>query len=60
VKRWTCLEAGCSREVVADDLDDVIERAQRHIADAHSGVELEDVIEAAVEDVPAGEPAEPR
>ena len=52
-KRWTCLEAGCGHEVVADDLDEVIEGAQRHMAEAHSSVELEDVVEAAVEDAPA-------
>jgi predicted small metal-binding protein len=53
-KRWTCLEAGCGHEVVGDDLDEVIERAQRHMAEAHASVELEDVVEAAVEEVPAG------
>ncbi len=54
MKRWTCLEAGCGHEVLAEDIDGVIEGAQRHMAEAHASVELEDVIEAAAEDVPPG------
>ncbi len=52
-KRWTCLEAGCGHEVVAADLDELVAAAQRHMAEAHASVELEDVIEAAAEDVGA-------
>ena len=53
-KRWTCLEAGCGHEVVAADLGAVVRGAQEHMREAHASVELEDVVEAAVEDVPGG------
>ncbi len=53
-KRWTCLEAGCGHEVVGGDLEEVVQQAQAHMRDAHGSVELEDVVEAAVEDVPGG------
>ena len=51
-KRWTCLEVGCGHQVVDGDTVSVVERAQRHMQEAHASVELEDVVEAAVEDVP--------
>jgi len=53
-KRWTCLEAGCGHEVVADDVETAVAAAQAHMRDAHASVELEDVVEAGVEDVPGG------
>ena len=53
-KRWTCLEVGCGHQVVADDTVTVVERAQRHMQEAHHSVELEDVVEAAIDDVPDG------
>jgi len=56
-KRWACVEAGCDWEVVAADTDAIVPLAQRHIADAHGSFELEDMIEAVLEEVPA--PREP-
>ena len=50
-KRWTCVEAGCDFELVAPDEATAIAEAQRHIADAHSSFELEEMIEAVLEDV---------
>jgi predicted small metal-binding protein len=55
LKRWTCVEAGCAHELVAPDVASAVERAQRHIAEAHSSFELEEMIEDVLEDVPAGE-----
>jgi predicted small metal-binding protein len=46
------VEAGCDWSVTAPDLEEIIAAAQDHVATAHASVELEDVIEAAVTDVP--------
>ena len=54
-RRWTCVEAGCDYELVAPDAASAIEGAQRHIAEAHSSFELEEMIEDVLEDVPAAE-----
>lgn len=54
-KRWTCVEAGCDFELVAPDVAAAVEGAQKHIADAHSSFELEEMIEDVLEDVPAGD-----
>ena len=51
-KRWTCVEAGCSYELVAADVPSAIEGAQQHIAEAHGSFELEEMIEDVLEDVP--------
>ena len=51
-KRWTCVEAGCSYELVAADVPSAIQGAQRHIAEAHGSFELEEMIEDVLEDVP--------
>jgi predicted small metal-binding protein len=56
MKRWTCVEAGCSFELVARDVPSAVEGAQRHIAEEHGSFELEEMIEDVLEDVP--EPAE--
>ena len=53
LKRWTCVEAGCDYELVAPDAESAVEGAQRHIAEAHSSFELEEMIEDVLEDVPA-------
>jgi hypothetical protein len=50
-KRWRCLEADCDWSVTTPDLETTIAAAQEHVATAHASVELEDVIDAAVEDV---------
>jgi len=50
-KRWTCVEPGCEYELVAPDVASAIEGAQRHIAEAHSSFELEEMIEDVLEDV---------
>ena len=51
-KRWTCVEFGCSYELVAADVPSAIEGAQQHIAEAHGSFELEEMIEDVLEDVP--------
>ena len=51
-KRWTCVEAGCSYELVAADVPSAIEGAQQHIAEAHRSFELEEMIEDVLEEVP--------
>lgn len=50
-KRWTCVEARCGWTVIAADLDTVVSLVQEHIEVIHSSFELEDMIEAVVEDV---------
>jgi predicted small metal-binding protein len=54
-KRWTCVEPGCDYELLAPDVASAIEAAQRHIAEAHSSFELEEMIEDVLEDVPAAD-----
>jgi predicted small metal-binding protein len=51
-KRWSCVEAGCDFVVTAPDEETIVALAQEHIADAHSSFELEEMIEAVLEDVP--------
>ena len=51
-KRWTCVEFGCDEEIVGPDVETVVELAQRHIEEVHSSFELEEMIEAVLEDVP--------
>jgi predicted small metal-binding protein len=51
-KRWTCVEAGCSYELIAADVPSAVEDAQRHIAEVHGSFELEEMIEDVLEDVP--------
>lgn len=58
-KRWTCVEAGCDYELVAPDVPSAVEGAQRHIAEAHSSFELEEMIEDVLEDVPLPSGASP-
>jgi predicted small metal-binding protein len=55
VKRWTCLEAGCSAVVTADSEAELVERVNAHVRGAHDSYELEDVILAGAEEVD-GEP----
>ncbi len=50
--RWSCVEAGCDWVVTAADADSIVPLAQAHIAGVHSSFELEDMIEAVLEDVP--------
>lgn len=51
-KRWNCVEAGCDAVIVAADEVEIVALAQAHIADVHSSFELEEMIEAVLEDVP--------
>jgi predicted small metal-binding protein len=51
MKRWTCVEAGCSYELTAADVPSAVEGAQRHIAEEHGSFELEEMIEDVLEDV---------
>jgi predicted small metal-binding protein len=50
--RWSCVEAGCDWSVEAAEADAIVPLVQTHIAEAHSSFELEDMIEAVLEDVP--------
>jgi predicted small metal-binding protein len=60
-KRWTCVEADCDYELIATDAPSAIQAAQRHIAEAHSSFELEEMIEDVLEDVPSrSTPSDPR
>ena len=63
MKRWTCVEAGCSVELTAPDVPSAVEGAQRHIAEEHGSFELEEMIEDVLEDVSEsteGEWSQPR
>jgi predicted small metal-binding protein len=42
--KWTCLEAGCDAVVTAEDEDELIEKVNAHVGEAHASYELEDVI----------------
>jgi predicted small metal-binding protein len=50
-KRWSCVEPDCDWAVTAPDTDTIITLAQAHIEDVHDSFELEDMIEAVLEDV---------
>jgi predicted small metal-binding protein len=52
VKRWECLEAGCSFSVTVASDEELIEKANEHVAEAHDSYELEDVILAGAVEVP--------
>lgn len=52
MKRWECLEAGCSFSVVAAGDEELIDKANEHVREAHDSYELEDVILAAAVEVP--------
>lgn len=54
-KRWSCVEAGCDWSVTAGDVETIVALAQAHIADVHDSFELEEMIEAVLEDVPDDE-----
>ncbi len=41
---WTCLEAGCEAVVTASGEDELIEKVNEHVGEAHGSYELEDVI----------------
>ncbi len=49
--RWTCLEAGCDAVVTAADEDELIEKVNGHVGDAHASYELEDIILANAQEV---------
>ena len=55
VKRWACLEAGCSTIVIAADEDELVEKVNAHVSEAHDSYELEDVILAGAEDSEDGD-----
>jgi predicted small metal-binding protein len=52
MKRWECLEAGCSVSVTAASDEELIEKANEHVREAHDSYELEDVILAGAEELP--------
>jgi hypothetical protein len=49
------MEAGCTAVVTAKDEDDLLEKVNAHVSEAHDSYELEDVILAGAEDVPPGD-----
>jgi hypothetical protein len=52
--RWECLEAGCDAVVTAGDEDELVEKVNAHVGEAHKSYELEDVIIANAEEVDDG------
>lgn len=48
------MEAGCTAVVTAESEDELIERVNAHVSEAHGSYELEDVILAGAEDVLPG------
>jgi hypothetical protein len=52
VRAWRCLEAGCDAVITAEDDEQLVAAANRHVAEAHDSFELEEVILDAAEDVP--------
>ena len=54
MKRWECMEAGCSAVVIAADEDELVERVNAHVSEAHDSYELEDVILADAVEVDDG------
>jgi predicted small metal-binding protein len=58
-KRWSCVEYGCDFETVAPDEEQIVEAAQRHIADVHDSFELDEMILTVAEDTepPPGAPS---
>ena len=52
--RWECLEAGCDAIVTAANEDELIEKVNAHVGEAHASYELEDVILANAEEVDDG------
>lgn len=42
--RWTCLEAGCDEVVTAAGDEELIEKVNAHVGEAHASYELEDII----------------
>jgi hypothetical protein len=49
VLRWTCLEDGCDAVVEAPDEEQLIERVNAHVGEAHASYELDEVIVANAE-----------
>lgn len=54
MKRWACMEAGCTAVVTAAGEDELVEKVNVHVSEAHDSYELEDVILADAEDVSDG------
>jgi Protein of unknown function (DUF1059) len=52
-RAWRCLEAGCDEVITAEDDEQLVAAANRHVAEAHQSFELEDVILDAAQDAPA-------
>jgi hypothetical protein len=52
--RWECLEAGCGAIVTAGGEDELVEKVNAHVSEAHASYELEDVILANAEEVDDG------
>ncbi len=50
-KQWTCNEHECSAVITADDIDELIEQVNQHMAEAHDSYEFEEIIEVAAVDV---------
>ena len=57
MKQFECLEAACGRTFAAEDDEELVRLVQRHVAEAHRSVELEDVILAGARRVDPPEPS---
>jgi hypothetical protein len=51
-RAWRCLEAGCDEVITAEDDEQLVAAANRHVGELHQSFELEEVILDAAEDVP--------
>jgi predicted small metal-binding protein len=48
---WTCLETGCDAAITASDEDELIEKVNAHVGQAHQSYELDEVILAGAEEI---------
>lgn len=52
LKRFDCLEAGCTFSALAASDDELVSAVQAHVAEAHGSFELEEFILAGAVSVP--------
>lgn len=58
LKRFDCLEAGCTFRAEAESDEQLVSAVQAHVADAHGSFELEEFILAGAVAVPSDRPDE--
>lgn len=50
MKRWECLDVDCGEVVVGESDEELVDRVNAHVHDAHGSYELEEMILAVAED----------